>query len=144
MKAPLVRTVRVACSIEQAFNVFTGKIDLWWPPGHRRFKESTMILEAREGGKFLERSSDGQEALLGEVLYSSPPDQITYTWYPGAFTDPTRVDIHFSDMGDHTLVEVTHSEGSSNLGELWLERVEIFGRSWNQVLEAFAQTINRL
>lgn len=138
MSEPLRRTVRVRCPVAHAFDVFTARLDLWWPPKHRRFAASELFLEARVGGRFFERSSTGEEARLGEVVRCEPPHRITYSWYPGALAGPTEVDVRFTEDGEHTLVEVTHSEGNSQLGDAWPQRVELFGRAWGHVLPAFA------
>lgn len=137
MNTPLECAVRVNCSIEHAFRVFTSKLDLWWPRGHRRFKQSDLKLEAKVGGRFFERSKTGEEAHLGDVIVCEPPKRITYTWYMGAINKPTEVDVRFIDKGDHTLVELTHAEGNSELGTLWEERVKLFDKGWKTVLPAF-------
>ena len=139
MTEPIRRTAHVSCAVEQAFEIFTAQIDRWWPPGHRRFPESVLVLEARDGGKFFEKSSRGEEALLGEVVQCNPPHSISYTWYPGALTGPTLVEITFSPDEAGTLVQVTHSEGSAQLGDVWPERAAIFTRAWSQVLPAYAE-----
>jgi len=133
---PLVRSVRVRCSVGHAFWVFTERVDLWWPPGHRRFADSTLRLETRVGGRFVECAASGEEARLGDVLACEPPHSISYTWYPGAQSKPTRVEVQFRDDGDETTVEVRHFEGDSELGELWSERVVLFARGWTHVLAA--------
>lgn len=142
MSEPLRRTVRVRVPVAHAFDTFTSRLDLWWPPGHRRFKASRLFLEARVGGRFFERSDTGEEARLGEVLHCEPPHRITYTWFPGALTAPTEVDVRFTEHGEHTVVEVTHAEGRSGLGEAWPQRVELFGRAWAHVLPAFARFVD--
>lgn len=143
MSEPLRRTVRVRCPVSHAFEVFTARLDLWWPPGHRRFGTSQLFLEARVGGRFFERSATGEEARLGEVIRCEPPHRITYTWYPGAISGPTEVDVRFTDEGAHTVVEVTHSEGQSQLGDAWPQRVTLFGRAWGHVLPAFVDFLNQ-
>ena len=45
MSEPVLRQITVACSVEHAFRVFTAKLDLWWPPGHRKFSGSSLALE---------------------------------------------------------------------------------------------------
>jgi uncharacterized protein YndB with AHSA1/START domain len=143
MSEPLQRTVRVRCPLAHAFDVFTARLDLWWPQKHRRFGASQLFLEARVGGRFFERSDTGEEARLGEVVRCEPPHRITYTWYPGAVSGPTEVDVRFTGEGEHTVVEVLHSEGQSGLGDAWPQRVELFGRAWAHVLPAFAGFISR-
>lgn len=140
--APLVRTVRVACGIERAFETFTAGIDLWWPQSHRRFPDSRMVLEAFEGGRFLEVATDGsREALLGNVVRFDPPGRLAYTWYPGALTGPTLVEVRFNSGEGHTFVEIVHSEGESGLGEEWPRRAERFASAWGEVLPCFAKRI---
>jgi len=133
---PLRRTVRVRCELDHAFQVFTERVDLWWPEGHRRFADSRLVLEARVGGRFVELAATGEEAKLGEVLSCEPPHSISYTWYPGAISKPTRVDVRFATEGNETVVSVEHSEADSELGEAWRDRVVLFERGWHRVLEA--------
>lgn len=142
--APLVRTVRVACDIERAFETFTAGIDLWWPQSHRRFPDSRMVLEQFPGGRFLEVATDGsREALLGNVVRFDPPGRLAYTWYPGALTGPTLVEVRFGSEGNHTLVEIVHSEGESGPGEEWPRRAERFAQAWSEVLPAFAEGVKK-
>jgi uncharacterized protein YndB with AHSA1/START domain len=139
MTEPIRREIRVRCSVEHAFAVFTDRLDMWWPAGHRRFPRSRLRLEGREGGRFFERSETGEEAQLGEVVRWEPPHRLAYTWHPGSDVGPTLVEIEFSPEGDGTLVEVIHSEGDSGLGTRWRERAQRFERAWSTVLPAFGR-----
>lgn len=141
MADPFVKTIHIACSIEHAFAIFTGQINLWWPPGHRRFEGSTIKLETHIGGRFFETAADGQQAILGEVLSLNPPFDICYTWHPGKITKPTQVTISFEQDGDETIVQVTHIEGTSALGDKWPERVALFSRGWQAVFTAYSDFI---
>lgn len=138
MAEPLHRTVRVRCSIAHAFKTFTEHVDMWWPPGHRKFDDSNLHLETFEGGRFFERSASGEEALLGEVLSCDPPFAISYSWYPGKVNAPTHVAVSFETDGGETIVNVLHSEGEGAMGDKWPERVKLFENGWNHVLKAFA------
>ena len=128
------------CSVEHAFDTFTGRVDLWWPRTHRRFPESRIVLEGRMGGRFLERAPDGREHVLGEVVECDPPYCIKYTWHPGAATKPTEVVVRFRAEGDVTRVDVLHAEGGAELGPLWPERAQLFEKGWSTVLPAFRET----
>ena len=141
MAEPLQRTIRVRCPVDHAFHVFTSRVDLWWPSGHRRFAVSQLTLAARVGGRFVERSDAGEEALLGEVMGCEPPHRIRYTWYPGAIEHPTLVDVCFEEDGEETVVKVIHTEGDSQLGDAWPSRVRLFERGWTHVLDALAEHI---
>jgi uncharacterized protein YndB with AHSA1/START domain len=141
MNEPIRKVVRVRCGVEHAFDVFTARIDLWWPASHRRFPRSVMMLDPAVGGRFAERSPAGEEVLLGEVIRCEPPRAISYTWYPGAIAEPTVVDVRFTDEGDHTIVEVTHSEAQSGLGDAWPQRAKRFLGNWDEVLAAFVELV---
>ena len=138
MSRNLQRIIHVRCPVSQAFAAFTEQIDLWWPRGHRRFAESRLQLEARVGGRFTERAAAGDEVRLGEVLVCEPPNHICYSWHPGAVDAPTRVDVRFIDEGDRTRVEVTHSEGTADMGDAWPGRAALFQRGWDLVLPSYA------
>lgn len=141
MSGPLERSIRVQCPVEHAFTVFTDRLDLWWPPGHRRFEQSRLSLEARVGGRFLERSEAGEEFVFGKVLECDPPHRIVYTWFPGADDRPTEVAVSFTGDGGHTRIDVRHSVAESGLGQRWPERRALFERGWDLVLPALVAFI---
>ncbi len=143
MSAPIERTLHVRCGVEHAYDVFTRRLDAWWPVGHRRFEGSTLTLDPQPGGRFVERAPDGREALLGEVLHAERPHALTYTWHPGALTAPTEVDIRFTADGDRTRVDVTHREAGAAMGERWPDRAILFARAWSHVLPAYIAHIAR-
>jgi uncharacterized protein YndB with AHSA1/START domain len=138
MNEPVVKKVRVDCPIHDAFLTFTARIDLWWPIAHRRYRDSVMLLEPWTGGGFFEKSPDGQEVRLGEVVRFDPPRCVAYTWYPGAIEKPTLVQVSFEQEPDAVLVTVTHAEGESAMGDEWPKRALRFEKSWEAVLPAFS------
>ncbi|MEZ4439278.1 MAG: SRPBCC domain-containing protein [Polyangiaceae bacterium] len=141
MNTPLERRIEVRCSVAHAFATFTERVDLWWPPSHRRFSDSHLVLEGRVGGRFYERAPSGSEAELGEVLIWEPPQRLRYSWWPGADDRPTEVDVLFRAAGEVTVVEVIHREASSGLGPRWPERVKRFEAGWGAVLPALKRAI---
>jgi uncharacterized protein YndB with AHSA1/START domain len=122
--------------VAHAFEVFTSRIDLWWPPGHRKFQDSRLVLEPVTGGRFVERAADGSEVTLGQVTRCEPPHHISYTWHPGAISRPTHVEVRFAADGPDTVVTVVHAEAGA-LGDTWPEKVTLFERGWQAVLAAF-------
>lgn len=142
MSLSVERATRVRCSVEHAFETFVGKLDRWWPAGHRRFQRSEFHLEAHEGGRFFERSDGGEEAPWGKVVTFDRPHRLVLRWFPGAIDRPTEVEVRFEPDGDHTRVAVTHSAGTSGLGDEWPERARLFERGWDTVLPAFADHLN--
>jgi uncharacterized protein YndB with AHSA1/START domain len=141
MNEPVRKVVRVDCDVAHAFDTFTSRIDIWWPLSHRRVQGSVVVLEPVVGGRFAERTPAGEEIRMGEVVSCEPPHAISYTWYPGAIKEPTTVDVRFFDNGDHTIVEVTHREGRSGMGDAWPHRAQVFSRNWGVVLPAYERVL---
>ena len=69
MDEVLVRTIALACPVEHAFDVFTDKIDLWWPRGHRRNRDASLTLTDMA---LIERAPDGSTWTMGEVTAKEP------------------------------------------------------------------------
>ncbi len=140
--SPFRKTEHLNCPVEHAFDVFTTLVDMWWPPSHKRFENSNLHLETHVGGRFFERSKSGDEAVLGEVLTYRPPNSISYTWNPGKVSAPTMVKVTFAAQGNHTIVQVIHTEADSALGDQWSEKVALFERGWNAVFASFTTYIS--
>jgi uncharacterized protein YndB with AHSA1/START domain len=90
---PITGTVTIGVPVEQAFRVFTGSFDTWWP---RQFhigqaEVAEVVLEPHEGGRWYERGVDGTECDWGRVLVWEPPYRLVFTWQiSGSFQfDPT-------------------------------------------------------
>ncbi len=141
MTEPIRKSIRVRCSAERAFEVFTGRIDQWWPRSHRFGTDAQVQLEAGLGGRFFAREASGAERELGRVIRWEPPVALAYTWLPGAGIGPTRVDVTFAADGDDTVVDVVHAEGEAQLGAEWSRRAKGFSAAWDEVLPAFASHI---
>ena len=79
---PITGTVTVGVPIDQAFAVFTGSIDTWWPHEYHigQADVAEVILEPREGGRWYERGVDGSECDWGRVLVWEPPHRLVFTW----------------------------------------------------------------
>jgi uncharacterized protein YndB with AHSA1/START domain len=138
MNEPVVKSVLAKCTIHEAFQTFTARIDLWWPIAQRESHESVMVLEPWTGGAFLEKSMDGTDVRLGEIQRFEPPRTLAYTWYPGAIKEPTLVSVTFAEETDAVRVTVTHATGQSALGAEWPARAAGFQESWDVVLPTFA------
>jgi len=76
------KEVLVEASKETAFNVFTQKMDLWWPKSHHIGKTPLVesVLEGKTGGRWYSRHEDGSEADIGKVLIWDPHDHLTLAW----------------------------------------------------------------
>ena len=136
----LTRTISLNCSIDHAFAVFTDKIDLWWPRGHRKHREGVLRLDPRDGGALIDRAPDGSEYTMGAVTAIEPPTRLSLDWFPGSAAAPTSVEIAFAEAGDGTSITVTHRPLLETTS-IWPQRVETFTRGWDSVLPALKSYI---
>lgn len=129
----LTRTISLNCNVEHAFDVFTSKIDLWWPRGHRKHRDGALRLEA---GALIDRAPDGSEWTMASVTEIDPPTFLMLDWYPDSPAAPTAVEVRFTGDDRRTDIIVTHRP-LLETKSIWPQRVELFERGWNNVLPAF-------
>lgn len=137
----LTRTIEIACPVDHAFDVFTTRIDLWWPRGHRRNRDATLSLDPVAGGQLLERAPDGSEWTMGRVLEAEPPHRLRLDWFPGSPAAPTSVDIRFAETSVGTTITVTHRALTADAEAIWPARVAQFEKGWDTVLPALQMLI---
>jgi len=111
--APVMRSVTVQRSPEDAFRIFTERTAEWWPLATHSVYEheaASVVIEPGPGGRIVERSTSGAESIWGEILVWEPPHRLAYTWHPGYDQgDPvTEVELRFVAVGDATRVELEH------------------------------------
>ena len=128
MIEPIRLAFEVDCPVDHAFDLWTNRINLWWPADHTVSGEAdlTVVLEGRPGGRIYERRSSGVEHDWGEVTIWEPPHRLGYTWHLNRDrSDATDVEIRFVAQGaDTTAVEIEH-RGWERLGadaEPWRDR----------------------
>ena len=138
MDEVLVRTITLACPVAHAFEVFTDKIDLWWPRGHRRNRDATLGFD---GEDLIERAPDGAEWTMGRVTAIDPPHLLSLDWYPGSPVDPTSVEVRFAARDTGTEITVTHRALTLEAKSIWPQRVATFTKGWDSVLPALKNFI---
>ncbi|MBM3502585.1 MAG: ATPase [Alphaproteobacteria bacterium] len=114
--APLKRHIVVNVGQARAFEVFTARMERWWPASHSigATRQVDVVIEPRVGGRWYERGEDGQECLWGEVLAWEPPDRVVLAWRLNAHWtfDPTlttEVEVRFLAQGEQaTRVQLEH------------------------------------
>lgn len=110
-------TVFVAVSQQDAFEVFTQEIDLWWRRGPR-FRSSgkhagALCFECGPGGRVFETfelSSGSRTIEVGKVIVWDPPARLSLAWRAANFKphELTIVEVSFQPSGEGTLVTVRH------------------------------------
>lgn len=114
--APVRKTLIVNASQAHAFDVFTSKLDSWWPKGHgigaTPVKQS--FIEARKGGRWYTTHEDGSETVVGHMRVWEPPHRIVFSWEVSADWKPdpsvaSEVEITFTaQSAGTTRVELEH------------------------------------
>jgi len=117
---PVSKSIVVNATPEHAFEVFTAKIDRWWPRTHHigasPIQES--IIEPFVGGRWYTRCEDGSEVVVGHVRVWQPGVQLVVTWEINAAWKPdarvafaSEVDVRFiPDAAGGTRVELEHRD----------------------------------
>jgi uncharacterized protein YndB with AHSA1/START domain len=139
--APVLRAITVERSPEDAFRLFTELAADWWPlRTHSVFEaeSASVVFEPGIGGRILERSHTGAEAVWGEILVWEPPHRLVYTWHPGYEADdpPTEVEIRFTAAGDSTRVELEH-RGWEALADRAVTTRDAYSTGWQTVLDRY-------
>jgi uncharacterized protein YndB with AHSA1/START domain len=115
---PVTRTITVAASQAQAFDVFTARFGTWWPRDYS-IGEADMadfVMEPKVGGRWYEVGVDGTECDTGRVLVFEPPERVVFAWHLNAQyqfdPDPehaSEVEVRFIAEGpSQTRVELVH------------------------------------
>jgi uncharacterized protein YndB with AHSA1/START domain len=130
-----------------AFRLFTRDMGTWWPLGvhslavdehEGRVQTETLTFQEREGGRIVERMSDGTEGTWGTVLVWEPPSRVVLAWKPNTNEHPpTELEVRFTPEGAGTLVELEH-RGWERLGESADASRASYGEGWGSVLSMFA------
>jgi len=135
------KSIHVKRSVEDSFRLFTRDIGKWWPLkegfsfGGERADQ--IHLEARQGGRFFERFTDGEEYEVGKVTACSPPSRVVITWKAPEWDGPTEVEVRFSAEGDGTRVDLEH-RGWERAGAAAEKQSTGYGQGWDTVLARYA------
>ena len=135
----MVKSVVLPLAPLAAFELFTKKISVWWPPDRRHTQDPASRIFLLESGRFYERTSDGHEVELGHVRSWELPNRILLDFFIATGPEkPTEVEITFAAKEGGTEVTVVHRPKPSS-EELWMERAPRYERSWDVVLAALSR-----
>jgi uncharacterized protein YndB with AHSA1/START domain len=142
------KSVTVAAPIALAFEVFTARIESWWPMASHHIGDAecaAIVIERRPGGRWYERGVDGVECVWGEVLVWEPERRVVLVWQLDARFqfDPTlhtEVDVRFTAIDDRTTQVDLEHRGLEAYGADAIAMRVTFGspNGWNGMLEHFA------
>ena len=151
---PIQRSVTVPLDPESAFELFTARIDTWWPvETHSRaeteFEDEDVHVERVEfqgavGGGVLEHLTDGRVLSWAEIVAWEPPHRFVMAWKPHPRPQPpTEVEVRFTAHHGGTLVVLEH-RGWERLTEAIAPEIHAsYAGGWIKTLEAFAAAAER-
>ncbi|NNE81125.1 MAG: hypothetical protein HKN18_12730 [Silicimonas sp.] len=142
---PIVKTVNVGLSPADAFDLFTARMDTWWPLDRNSVSagqgaaSKSLTLTPGMGGELVEIGHDDTRHLWGHVQEWKPGSLVALSWHPGKMADQqTHLRVTFEADGTGTKVTLTHSgwealdDGAKMRGG--------YNEGWVGVLERFTAT----
>jgi hypothetical protein len=119
----LVVEFAVETPAAHAFEVWTSRVETWWPPSHTFSGDPVaIVVEPRAGGRIVEVARDGREREWGEVLDWEPPTHVRYLWHLFFDRDEaTEVDVRFTETAGRTAVRLQQT-GWDRLGHAGRDR----------------------
>lgn len=138
------KTRTIPLTVEEAFNLFTNKLDTWWPlDTHSVTGQEDGELPARVvfghgvGEQVVEITRDGTRHVWADILVWEPPHRLSVSWYPGS--DPsnaTTFEVTFTPHAEGSVLHLTHHGWAADSGgQAHRERYQT---GWEMVLDPFA------
>jgi uncharacterized protein YndB with AHSA1/START domain len=150
---PVVKTVEVGLSPQDAFVLFTEGMGSWWPVDTHsiaadtyegRFSTEKLVFEARKGGRIYELMSNGEIGEWGIVLEWDPPVRVMFSWKPNLRDEPaTQVEVTFRSSKRGTIVDLQHT-GWERLGSVSARMRGAYDQGWPGVLGLFREKADTL
>jgi uncharacterized protein YndB with AHSA1/START domain len=150
--APVVKTVTVECTREEAFRYFTADFNKWWPlaeysctafsSGHKE-KPASCTFPLHQGGRIVERNESGEEHVWGTVLIWEPPSRVVFSWHVMRDEQSAQtVEVRFSTARKGTEIVLIHSDWN-RLGEAAQQERDRYNQGWERVfVAAYADYVN--
>lgn len=146
---PVIKSVTVRGSVENAFDIFTLGFDTWWPRSHHIGKSpmTRAVIEPRAGGRCYSEQADGTECDWGRVLVWDPPQRFVMAWqinpdwsYQPDLAKSSEVELRFTPLKDGSTrvdLEHRHFERHGAGGETMRKGVDSPG-GWSDLLALYA------
>jgi len=137
---PLRKTCVVPIPRPQAFDLFTARLQTWWPLATHSVHQAnakTCGFDPHVGGDLYEKSITGERCVWGTVLVWDPPRRFVVTWHPGRGADTAQeLEVRFVPDRSGTRVELEH-RGWQALGPEAEAMRERYTGGWEGVLARY-------
>lgn len=152
---PVVKSITVNASPDEAFRIFTEDFDSWWPRTHHIGKSpmKRAIIEGRPRGRCYTEQEDGTDCDWGSVLVWDPPNRFVMAWQIAAswqfepdISKSSEVEIRFTpETGGRTRVDLEHRffDRMPSGGEAMRNGVSAEG-GWGSLLQIFAERVDQV
>ncbi|MCF6409036.1 SRPBCC family protein [Pseudalkalibacillus salsuginis] len=118
----------------QVYKALTEEIDQWWAYRLSGTAKSTLTLEPKVGGRFLETWHNDEGALWGSVMYVKAPEEIRLNGLLGMRgAVNSAYSFLLEDKGDETILKVSH-HASGLLDPQWKE---MHDSGWKELIGKF-------
>jgi uncharacterized protein YndB with AHSA1/START domain len=119
------------------FELFSSRIDEWWPKATHSVggeDAARVVVEPGDGGRIYEVSGAGVEHEWGRITSWDPGARIELTWHPGVpETQSTHIELTFRAMGGATQLTLVH-DGWERRGLNGPEMRDNYDAGWDHVL----------
>lgn len=142
---PVKKTVVVPAAPDAAFQRFTREIGSWWPleqmSVHGKAVESVAFGE-EDGGRIVERTGEGAEAVWGTVTTWDPPHRVAFTWHPGdrPSSEQTVAVAFVATTDGGTEVTLVHG-GWESLGAAAAAERGKYDAGWDHILALYRDSL---
>lgn len=141
--SPIVKTIDVRRSAEDAFRLFAEQISQWWPmKTHSRARDAEgerterVTIEPKVGGRVYETLNDSSERDWGTVTEYDPGNVLALDWQMGRPPEEaTQVTVQFVSTGEESCrVTLTH-ENWERFADEAEEMRNAYNQGWGKVFE---------
>ncbi|GEM_PF-290945 len=143
--APIRVSAHVPVEPARAFRIFTDDVSRWWNPAcsgnPTKAPIAEVVLDARAGGRWYERGTDGSQCEWAQVLACDPPTRLLVNWHiAGA---PTALEVRWDAPAPRrTDVTIVH-RGFEAFGARAEQVRAAHETSWKDLLARFVAEVER-
>jgi uncharacterized protein YndB with AHSA1/START domain len=148
--APVVKTLELRRSAEDAFRIYVHEAAKWWPldthalAPENKTKAIGHVVEPRIGGRVYEVTEDGREFDWGVVLAYEPGNRFAMTWQLGRPREKSgEVEVRFESISSNTCRLTLIHTGWERTGEGAQQMREGYNSGWEGILSGpFVDYVN--
>lgn len=141
---PVIKTRVVQLGIEDAFALFTERLDTWWPlasfsigSDNDEQPPTSVRFEGCVGGRVVEVGVGGEEHVWADVIAWQPPRRFVLAWHPTRHpTAASILEVRFSATDGGTELRLEH-RGWEEFGEGGTDRRDAYVGGWDVVLQPY-------